>query len=124
MRVLVVVALALTATLSGLGFFLKSHPPELSAGGVLSLRRGILVGMASSSAVSAVFIAILIWPPVAPSLFWPLALCAAAGNLLNLVALIFCLREVIGESIFTAFILLLIQALWILFALRAVTVDF
>jgi len=63
-------------------------------------------------------------PPVSPSIFWPITLCAIAGNILNVTSLVCCLREFSVESLFAAFFVLLNQFLWILYALRAITVDF
>jgi hypothetical protein len=64
------------------------------------------------------------FPPVSPARNLPLVLVAFVGNILNLVAIVDCLRELSGESLFAAFVVLLNQLLWILYALRVMTVDF
>jgi hypothetical protein len=104
--------------------YVKSHPPEASAKGVLWLGRGLRLGTASSIAVLLLYIATLFFPPVNPSLFWPLAMCAFAGNILNLISLASCLREINGESLFAGVLVLLVQFLWILYAIRVMSVDF
>jgi hypothetical protein len=64
------------------------------------------------------------FPPVFQSRNLPLVLCAFAGNILNLAALVDCLRELSGESLFAACFILLNQLLWIFYGLRVLTVDF
>ena len=104
--------------------YIRSHPPDASVRGVLWLRRGLRLGTVSSTAVLLLYLMMLYFPPVSPSLFWPLTLCALAGNILNLVSLVSCLRELNGKSLFAGFLILLSQMLWILFALLAMSVDF
>jgi hypothetical protein len=67
---------------------------------------------------------LVLFSPVSASLNFPLVLCAFAGNLLNLAALINCLRELTAEGLFAGFLVLLNQLLWILYSLRVLTVDF
>jgi hypothetical protein len=121
---LITIAFALTGTVVGMGVYLKSHPPDSSERGIFWLRRGLWLGALSSAAVLVLFSVMFYFPPVSPSLFWPLALSALAGNVLNLVSLIYCLRELSGESLCAAFVVLLNQFLWILYAIRGITVDF
>ena len=124
MQMLVVAAFLLVAMVSGTGVYLKLHPPEMSPTGVLWLRRGLNLGTISSVSILVLYIVMLYRPPVSPSIFWPITLCAIAGNLLNVASLVCCLREFSVESLFAAFFVLLNQFLWILYALRAITVDF
>jgi hypothetical protein len=124
MKELIIFAFILSATLIAMGTYVKAHPPDASATGVLWLRRGLQVGIASSTVVLLIYIVMFFFPPVSPSLVWPLILFACAGNILNLVSLVYCLRELNGESLFAALFVLLNQLLWALFALRAMTVDF
>jgi hypothetical protein len=72
--------------------------------------------------VLVLFIIMLHFPPMFFSL--PLLLCALAGNVLNLMALVDCLRELSGESLFAACFILLSQLLWILYALLIAFADF
>lgn len=124
MAVLATFSFVLAGIVFGMGAYIKSHPPEVSARGVLFLKRGLQLGAASSTAIFLLYAMMLYRPPVSPSLFWPLALIALAGNVLNLISLAYCLRVLSGESLFTATLVSLGQVLWILFALRAITVDF
>jgi hypothetical protein len=124
MKVLIAFSVAFTGALFGMGIYAKSNPPEISERGVVSLRRGLQVGTVSSTVVLLLYIIMFYFPPVSPSLVWPLVLTAFAGNILNLVSLVYCLRELSGESLCAALVVLLNQFLWILFAIRAMTVDF
>jgi hypothetical protein len=92
--------------------------------GVLSLQRALLLGPVSSAAVLLLYIIMFYFPPVFQSRNLPLVLCAFAGNILNLAALVDCLRELSGESLFAACFILLNQLLWIFYGLRVLTVDF
>jgi hypothetical protein len=122
MLVLIATASVVTGILVALGIYLKSHPPEVSPAGVRSLRRALRLGTISSVVVLLLFLVMLHFPPVLFS--FPLVLCALAGNILNLVALVDCFRELSGESLFAASFILLNQLLWILYGLLAMTVDF
>jgi hypothetical protein len=124
MKISIAFAVAVTAAVFGMGIYVKSHPPEGSQKGILWLRRGLRVAAVSSTAILSLFIVMFYFPPVSPSLVWPLMLSAFAGNILNLVSLVYCLRELNGESLCAAFLVLLDQFLWILYAIRAMTVDF
>jgi hypothetical protein len=92
--------------------------------GILSLKRGVRLGIVSTVSILLLNLWTLWLPPVSPSMVLPLEICALFGNALNIVSLIFCLRELTGEGLFTATFLILNQILWVLFAIRALTVDF
>ena len=119
MQILIAFALILTIALSGMALYVKSQPPEASGKGVFRLLRGLRLGTISAVAVLLLFIAIRYFLPPSPSLFWTVMLFALAGNILNLISLVYCLRELNGKSILGGFLVLLNQLLWILFAIRA-----
>jgi hypothetical protein len=124
MLVLIATALAVTGVFVAMRIYLKSHPPDVTTMGVLSLQRALLLGAVSSAAVLLLYIIMFYFPPVFQSRNLPLVLCAFAGNILNLAALADCLRELSGESLFAACFILLNQLLWIFYGLRVLTVDF
>ena len=124
MMILVAIAIAISGAISGFSLYIKSHPPDASIPGISSLRRGLQLGIMSSTSVSLLYIVMLFFPLVIPSRNLPFVLCAIGGNLLNLAAGIYCLRELTGESLFAGLLVLLNQLLWILYALRVLTVDF
>ena len=115
MLTLVAIAFVVTVTIFALGLYVKSHAP---AQGVRPLQRGIRLAAVSSTAVLLLYIIMFYFPPVSRSRNLPLVLCAVVGNILNLAALVDCLREVGGESLFAAFFILLNQLLWVFYALR------
>jgi hypothetical protein len=119
MRELIASAAVLTVVLVGMGVYIRSNPPEASPKGVSWLRRGLQLGAGSAMAVLLLLIAILYFEPFSPLLFWPLMSCAFAGSILNLVSLVYCLRERNGESLCAAGFVVLNQFLWILYAIRA-----
>jgi hypothetical protein len=124
MLVLIAIAFVVTGILGTLRVYLKSHPPDVSAAGARFLQQGLRLGAVSSIAVLLLYIIMFYFPPVFQSRNLPLVLCALAGNVLNLAALVDCLRELSGESLFAACFVLLSQLLWILYGLRVITVDF
>jgi hypothetical protein len=124
MRTLIAVALVVTAAIFALGVHVKYHAPNASVSGVRGLRRGLRLGAVSAMAILLLYIIMFYFPPVSPARNLPLVLVAFVGNILNLVAIVNCLRELTGESIFAAFVVLLNQLLWILYALLVMTVDF
>ena len=124
MLVLIATALAVTGVFVAMRIYLKSHPLDVTTMGVLSLQRALLLGPVSSAAVLLLYIIMFYFPPVFQSRNLPLVLCAFAGNILNLAALVDCLRELSGESLFAACFILLNQLLWIFYGLRVLTVDF
>jgi hypothetical protein len=121
---LIAFAFVVAAALLGMSVYTKSHPPDVSSSSMRRLRRGVRLGAASATLVLLLYVAMLYFPPVSPSLFWPLTIGALEGNILNLVSLIFCLRDLNGRSLFSATLVVLGQFLWVLYAIRAVTVEF
>jgi len=124
MQVLIVFAFLLTGIVLGMTLYLKSHPPEASVAGVLWLQQGLRLGTITSATVFLLYVEMFYFPPVSPTLFWPLTIISFIGNISNLASLALCLRERNAESLFAAFLILLSQFLWILYAIRAVTIDF
>jgi hypothetical protein len=124
MRTLIATALIVTVAIFALGVHAKSYAPGGSAAGVRGLRRGLRLGAVSSTAILLLYVIMFYFPPVSPARNLPLVLCAFVGNILNLAAVVDCLRELSGEGLFAAFVVLLSQLLWILYALRVMTVDF
>jgi hypothetical protein len=124
MPTLIAIAFVVTAAILALGVHAKSYSPNGSVAGVRGLRRGLRLGAVSSTAILLLYIIMFYFPPVSPARNLPLVLCALVGNILNLAAVVDCLRELNGESLFAAFVVLLNQLLWILYALRVMTVDF
>jgi hypothetical protein len=123
MQVLIVSAFLLACAVSLLRLYLNKHPPDASPDSNRSLQRGLLVGTVSSIVVFLLYI-VSYFQPAAFGRNAPYVLCALVGNVANLAALVFCLRELNGENLFAALLLVLEQLLWILYALRAVLVDF
>ena len=124
MRTLIATAFIVTVAIFALGVHVKSHAPNASVTSVGGLRRGLRLGAVSATAILLLYIIMFYFPPVSPARNLPLVLCAFVGNILNLAAVVDCLRELGGESLFAAFVVLLNQLLWILYALRVMTVDF
>ena len=123
MTTLAIIAFALAVAIFALRVYLKSHPPDVSAAGIRSLQRGLRLGTVSSITLLLLYI-IYYFRPVAFGRNLPFVACAFAGNILNLAAVVDCLRELSGESLFAACLLLLNQLLWILYALVVTLVDF
>jgi hypothetical protein len=117
-RDLIVFAVALAVPIPALRLYLKSHPPDVSPAGVQSLLRGLRIGTISSTALPLLFILNYFHPFAfrANLLFFLLAL---AGNGINLAALVDCLRELSGESLFAGLLLILYQLLWLWWGLMA-----
>jgi hypothetical protein len=124
MPTLIVAALCMTVVISGMGFYVKFHPPEESVEASRKLQRGLHIGSATSLGVLFLFTLMHFHPPVGPGLSLPLILCALGGNIANLMAVIDCLREVSGEGLFAACLLLLNQSLWLLYAIAVMFSDF
>ncbi len=124
MLVLIATAFIVTGVLVALRVYLKSHPPDVTPTDVLSLQRALRLGAISSTAVLLLYTIMFYFSPVFQSRNLPLVLCAFAGSILNLAALVDSLREISGESLFAACFIVLNQLLWILYGLRVMTVDF
>jgi hypothetical protein len=53
-----------------------------------------------------------------------LVLVGVAGNVVNLMGVVDCLRELNGESLFAALLLVFSQLLWVLYVARVMLSDF
>jgi hypothetical protein len=124
MQILIGFALAISVGLLGMSIYIRLHPPEGSVEGTRYLQRGLRLGTASAITVSLLFVAMHLFPPISLSTIQPLALVAVTGNIVNAIAVVCCLRELSGESLCATFLILLNQALWILYGLLALTVQF
>ena len=124
MQTLIVAAFVIMCAIAAMAFYLRSHPPYEPGEALRGLRFGMNVGMATSASILFLFALILFHPPTGPGLTWPLVACAIVGNVANLMGVVNCLRELSGESLFAACLLLLNQLLWIVCALRVMFADF
>jgi hypothetical protein len=116
--VFVVLAFVPAGGLFALGTYLKAHPPDSSEEGVRRLVRGLRAGAASAVALPLVYILFYFHPvPLLGNL--PYLVITLAGNILNAFGLLECLRELSGASLLAAFILALVQLLWIWTAFSA-----
>jgi hypothetical protein len=113
---LVVVAFVPAAALLALRAYFKSHPPDLSEMGVRGLQRGLKIGAASATALP---VAYLLLSFRATDLGYIRFVCGIAGNIVNLAGLIDCLRELSGESLFAALLLIFAQLLWMWYVFSA-----
>jgi hypothetical protein len=124
MQTLIVAAFVIMCAIAAMAFYLRSHSPYEPGEALRGLRFGMNVGMATSASILFLFALILFHPPTGPGLTWPLVACAIVGNVANLMGVVNCLRELSGESLFAACLLLLNQLLWILYAVRVLLADF
>jgi hypothetical protein len=116
----VIVAFVVTVAIVAMGTYIKSHRPDASELGVQRLRIGLRLGMVSSAMILLMF-SILAYVSAAhhiPKL--PFALFGVAGNIVNLMGIVDCLREVNGEALFAALLLVFSQLLWIVFMVPTV----
>jgi hypothetical protein len=115
MSAMIVVALVVMAAIVAMGTYIKSRPPDASQLGVRRLQIGLRLGMLSSAAILLTFLVLDYFPVLhhIPNLSF--ALFAVAGNIVNLMAIVDCLREVNGEAFFAALLLVFRQLLWIVF---------
>jgi hypothetical protein len=124
MNTLTIVAFIVTAAIIAMGIYTKSHPPDASELGVQRLRIGLRLGTASSATILLIFVLMICFP--GPFLAWNLllVLLGVAGNIVNLLGVVDCLRELNGESLFAALLLIFSQLLWILYVVRVMFSDF
>jgi hypothetical protein len=123
MREITIAAVTLAATLLAMTIYVSSHPPDVSSNGVRWLRRGLRLGLLSSATVLAMISWIHSSPPLLTSAFWSRMLPALAGNVLNLIALVYCLRELSAEGLLSALLVGFNQLFWLLVAIRSLA-DF
>ena len=124
MNVLTIISFGVAAVLASLRFYLNRHPPEVSALGLRRLRLALHLGTVCSTAVFCLFLAWIRWKPVSVTPNHGLLSLAIIGNFMNATALFYSLREISAEGIFTALLILADQALWILYLMLVLTVDF
>ena len=124
MKVLIAFAFALTGILVGMDAYVKVYLPDGPKSEALRLRRGLQIGAASSGISLLTCVLFFYFPPASLSLFWPLAVYLLTGNILNLVAVVYCLREITPKGLLAALVVLLNQALWILLLILTVTATF
>jgi hypothetical protein len=115
MDTLLIVALVVMLAIVAMGTYIKSHPPDASELGVQRLRIGLRLGMLSSAAILLMFLVLAYFPAVHRIPNLPFALFGVAGNIVNLMGIVECLREVNGEALFAALLLVFSQLLWIVF---------
>lgn len=101
--------------------YFRAHPPDSSEVGFRGLQRGLRLGAVSGVALPLVCI-LLFFRPVGYRGNLLYLVCALAGNIVNFAGLIDCLREVSGESLVSAFLLIFIQLLWVWYAFMALMV--
>jgi hypothetical protein len=118
-----VIACAPTGAIFALRAYLKFHPPDSSEEGIRSLQRGLGLGAASSAAILLLVILNFLFlaycrpiPPLTRTLGVLFALVATG---VNLAGLIDCLRELSGQSLIAALLIILTQLLWILHGFAA-----
>jgi hypothetical protein len=121
---LILVSATITGVIIGMKIYLKSHLPDASPAGLLSLQQGLSLGTISAVLVLILYGAMLWIPPISRLRVLPLMFLDYAGNILNLIAIVSCLRELTAEGLFVATVIALNQVLWILHALRVVTAGF
>lgn len=118
------IPLGLAAAIFALGIYFKLRPPDMSAAGARNLQQALWLGSASPIALILLVALGHIHSHTGPGLSLPALAGACLGNMLNLVAVVLCLSELSGESLFAGFLLLVAQALWILYAILALFSDF
>ena len=114
---LVALAFGPAATLLALRAYFKTHPPDSSEAGIRGLRRGLKLGAASATALPLAYILLYFRPVTLGTL--PYLVCALAGNIVNLCGLVDCFRELSGESLFAALLLIFTQLLWMWYGFSA-----
>lgn len=124
MNALAIISFGVAAVLAFLGFYLNRHPPEVSALGLRRLRFALQLGTGCSTAVFCLFLAWIRWKPASVTPNHALLSLAIIGNFTNATALVYSLREISAEGIFSALLILVDQGLWILYLMLVLTVDF
>ena len=124
MSTMIAVAFIVTAAIVAMGAYIDSHPPDASELGIRRLRLGLRLGAASSATVFLLWALMLCFPGAFLTRNVLLVLLGVAGNVLNLMGLVDCLRELNGESLFAALLLVFSQLLWILYVVRVMLSDF
>jgi len=119
MSAMIVVTFVVMAAIVVMGTYIKSHPSDASELGVRRLQIGLRLGMLSSAAILLTFLVLAYFPVLHHIPNLSLALFAVAGNIVNLMAIVDCLREVNGEAFFAALLLVFRQLLWIVFMVSA-----
>lgn len=118
---LIAFALVVAASLLAMSIYAKLRPPDASPWRTLSqARHSPWRSMFGGDSVVIRGHAVR----TARTSFASLGACAFVGNILNLVSLVFCLRATNGQSLFAGVLVLFNQLLWIMYALRALTVEF
>jgi hypothetical protein len=107
-------AFAPAVLLVALRIYWKSHPPDLSEIGVQGLQRGLKLGALSATALPLLCILFNFRPVSGGNIFY--FVCAVARNIVNLAAITDCLRELSGQSLFAALVLIGTQLLWVFYA--------
>jgi hypothetical protein len=74
--------------------------------------------------VLLIYILMLYFPGVFLTRNLLLVLVGVAGNVVNLMGVVDCLRELNGESLFAALLLVFSQLLWVLYVARVMLSDF
>jgi hypothetical protein len=114
---LIVLPFVPAGILFALRAYLKVHPPDSSEAGVRGLQRGLKLGVASAAALPLAYFLFYFRPINSGNL--PYLVCAFVGNIVNLAGLIDSLRELSGESLFAALLLIFAQLLWMFYAFSA-----
>jgi hypothetical protein len=116
--VLLVTAFVLAASIFTLKLYLGFRSPATPGTGIGSLQRGLRIGAVASTALLLVYV-LLYLHPIAFGRNLPFVVIAFVGNIANLVAVVDCLRELTGESLFATVLLILDQLLWIIYGFGA-----
>jgi hypothetical protein len=124
MSTLTITAAILLAVFLALWAYFRRSPPDTSPAGIGYLRLGLRFAIVSSAALVVGYTLSMTTTPVGPKPNPFFAFWALGGNLCNLIALIYCLRELSAEGMVSAIFVVAGQVLWLLFAMKAILVDF
>ena len=93
--------------------YFKTHPPDSSEAGVKGLQQGLKIGVASATLLPLAYgLALYLELKTSLGIHLILFLCALTGNLINVLGIRGCVREVSGESLVSALLLVPIQLVW------------